>query len=63
MASDWHGNTLITPDVKMVFSKKGAAYDDGTTTLEDEPVDIGSVGVAYRHSLNLFARELARFYH
>ena len=63
VASDWHGNTLITPDVKMVFSKKGAAYDDGTTTLEDEPVDIGSVGVAYRHSLNLFARELARFYH
>ena len=47
----------------MVFSKKGAAYDDGTTTLEDEPVDIGSVGVAYRNSLNLFARELARFYH
>jgi membrane-anchored protein YejM (alkaline phosphatase superfamily) len=63
VASDWHGNTLITPDVKMVFSKKGAAYDDGTTTLEDEPVDIGSVGVAYRNSLNLFARELARFYH
>jgi len=63
VASDWHGNTLITPDVKMVFSKKGAAYDDDTTTLEDEPVDIGSGGVAYRNSLNLFARELARFYH
>jgi len=63
VASDWHGNTLITPDVKLVFSKKGAAYDDGTTTLEDDPVDIDNVGVAYRNSLNLFARELARFYH
>lgn len=63
VASDWHGNTLITPDVKMVFSKKGAAYDNGTTTIDDEPVDISNVGVSYRTSLTLFARELARFYH
>ncbi len=63
VASDWHGNTLITPDVKMVFSKKGAALDDGTTTLQDEPVAIASVDGSYREALGLFARELSRFYH
>lgn len=62
VASDWHGNTLITPDVKMVFSKKGAAYGDGTTTLEDEPLDIATIGTGYRKSLNRFASELVRFY-
>ncbi len=63
VASDWHGNTLITPEVKMVFSKKGAALDDGTTTLHDEPVAIASVDGSYREALGLFARELSRFYH
>jgi membrane-anchored protein YejM (alkaline phosphatase superfamily) len=63
VASDWHGNTLITPEVKMVFSKKGAALDDGTTTLHDEPVAIASVSGSYRDALGLFARELSRFYH
>ncbi len=63
VASDWHGNTLITPEVKMVFSKKGAALDDGTTTLHDEPVVLATVDGAYRDALGLFARELSRFYH
>ncbi len=63
VASDWHGNTLITPELKMVFSKKGAALDDGTTTLHDEPVDIAGVDGSYRDALGLFARELSRFYH
>ncbi|MEY3668513.1 MAG: hypothetical protein RL572_2053 [Pseudomonadota bacterium] len=63
VASDWHGNTLITPEVKMVFSKKGAALDDGITTLQDEPVALVSVDGSYRDALGLFARELSRFYH
>jgi membrane-anchored protein YejM (alkaline phosphatase superfamily) len=62
VASDWHGNTLITPDVKMVFSKKGAALDDGTTTLDDVPVRLANVDGSYRAALTTFARELARFY-
>lgn len=63
VASDWHGNTLVTPDIKMVFSKKGAAYDDITTSLNDGAVDLKTTTVDYRTPLGLFARELSRFYH
>lgn len=62
VVSDWHGNTLVTPDVKMVFSKKGAAYGDTMTNLDDEPVDLTEIGGGYRTELGLFAKELARFY-
>ena len=63
VVSDWHGNTLITPEVKMVFSKKGAAYDDVTTSLNDSPIDLANAKTDYRTPLGKFARELARFYH
>lgn len=63
VVSDWHGNTLITPEVKMVFSKKGAAYDDVTTLLDDSPVNLADVKTDYRTPLGKFARELSRFYH
>ncbi len=62
VASDWHGNTLITPDVKMVFSKKGAFYDDAATNLDDEPIDLATSKAPYRDALGLFTRELSRFY-
>ncbi|MDO8272666.1 MAG: sulfatase-like hydrolase/transferase [Gammaproteobacteria bacterium] len=62
VASDWHGNTLITPDVKMVFSKKGAFYDDAATTLNDDPIDLAATKAPYRDALGLFTRELSRFY-
>ncbi len=63
VVSDWHGNTLVTPDVKMVFSKKGAAYDDVSTTLNDDPIDLSRAGVEYQSSLGRFAQEISRFYH
>lgn len=62
VASDWHGNTLITPDVKMVFSKKGAFYDDAATNLDDDPIDLAASNAPYRDALGLFTRELSRFY-
>lgn len=62
VASDWHGNTLITPDVKMVFSKKGAFYDDAATNLDDDPIDLATSNAPYRDALGLFTRELSRFY-
>lgn len=63
VVSDWHGNTLITPEVKMVLSKKGAAYDDVTTLLDDTPIDLANTKSDYRTPLGKFARELSRFYH
>jgi uncharacterized protein len=62
VASDWHGNTLVTPDVKMVFSKKGAFYDDVATNLDDDPIDLSTSKAPYREALGLFTRELSRFY-
>lgn len=63
VVSDWHGNTLVTPDVKMVFSKKGVAYGEAATNLDDEPIDLSSTPGRYREFLGVFARELSRFYH
>ncbi|MCB1649757.1 MAG: sulfatase-like hydrolase/transferase [Pseudomonadales bacterium] len=63
VVSDWHGNTLVTPDLKMVFSKKSAAYDDSVTTLNDAPLDLNQTSSDYRTPLGKFAREVSRFYH
>jgi membrane-anchored protein YejM (alkaline phosphatase superfamily) len=63
VVSDWHGNTLVTPEVKMVFSKKGAAYDDVTTSLNDAPIDLTETKADYKTPLGEFAREISRFYH
>ena len=63
VVSDWHGNTLVTPEVKMVFSKKGAAYDDVTTSLNDTPIDLNETKADYKTPLGEFAREMSRFYH
>lgn len=62
VVSDWHGNTLVTPDVKIVFSKKSAAYDSVATSLEDDPINLEKTNGHYRPALELFARELSRFY-
>lgn len=64
VVSDWHGNTLVTPDVKMVFSKKGAMYNnDIVTTLNDTPIDLVKSQAVYKVPLGEFAREISRFYH
>lgn len=62
VVSDWHGNTLVTPDVKLIFSKKGASYADVATDLHDGPVDLAQTGLDYRSALGKFANELQRFY-
>jgi hypothetical protein len=61
--SDWHGDTLVTPEVKMVFSKKGAAYAELATTTQDESIDLKTTTADYKTSLGRFAREVSRFYH
>ena len=63
VVSDWHGNTLVTPEVKMVFSKKGAMYDDVATSLNDTPIDLAMSNANYQRPLGEFAREISRFYH
>src|SRR5690606_38198209 len=62
VASDWHGNALITPELKMVFSKKSAANSASTTSLDDEPMSLAEAGTGYRSVLERFTRELSRLY-
>ncbi|MDP1931600.1 MAG: sulfatase-like hydrolase/transferase [Gammaproteobacteria bacterium] len=63
VVSDWHGNTLVTPEVKMVFSKKSAAYDSVTTNIDDDPVDLAKTSGKYKDALGLFTRELSQFHY
>jgi len=63
VVSDWHGDTLVTPEVKLVFSKKGAAYDELATTTQDESIDLKTTTADYKTPLGKFAREVSRFYH
>lgn len=51
VVSDWHGNTLVTPEVKIIFSLKGASYDAQTTDISDRAIDLQSSGVAYEQQL------------
>jgi uncharacterized protein len=63
VASDWHGNVLVTPEVKIVFSKKGALYNGNATTIDDQSVDLEDPSLSYMSALTAFAQELSRFYH
>ncbi|MDT8429870.1 MAG: hypothetical protein RQ757_14030, partial [Pseudomonadales bacterium] len=62
VASDWHGNALITPDIKMVFSKKDSANDNAITSLNDAPIDLSTTQADYRTPLRQFTQQVSRFY-
>jgi membrane-anchored protein YejM (alkaline phosphatase superfamily) len=62
VVSDWHGNALLTPDVKMVFSKKSGSFADEMTNIDDDRIDIDTAGNSYQADLNRFAQEISRFY-
>lgn len=51
VVSDWHGNTLVTPEVKIIFSLKGAAYDARTTDIADKAIELQSSGLAFEEQL------------
>lgn len=60
--SDWHGNTLVTPDVKISFSLTGSAKYAGITDRDDQLIDIEGDGLAYRQQLATYAQTQNRFY-
>lgn len=62
VVSDWHGNALITHDLKMVFSKKSAAYADTMTDIDDDPVEFEQISSGNKSVLGRFAKEVSRFY-
>lgn len=64
VVSDWHGNTLVTPDVKITFSLKGAAKYAAVTDLQDHPLDFRSPfdSTVFSDELAAFTQSLNRFY-
>lgn len=63
VVSDWHGNALVTQDVKIDFSKNSGSYADEMTNLDDDFIDLDAAGNTYQVDLNRFAQEISRFYH
>lgn len=63
VVSDWHGNTLVTPELKIIFSLKGAAYDAKTTDIADNTIDLGSSDFGYQDQLSDYLSGQNRFFH
>ena len=63
VVSDWHGNTLVTPELKIIFSLKGAAYDAKTTDLADNPIDLNSGRYSYQAQVATYLNAQNRFFH
>jgi membrane-anchored protein YejM (alkaline phosphatase superfamily) len=62
VVSDWHGNTVITPEVKIIFSVKGAAYQASSTTIDDQPINLGDEKSDYQTALSEYLLEQNRFF-
>lgn len=63
VVSDWHGNTVITPEVKIIFSVKGAVYQASSTDINDQPIDLANEESDYQASLAEYLQEQNRFFH
>lgn len=62
VVSDWHGNTLVTPELKIIFSLKGAAYDAQTTDIADNMIDLRSSGYGYQDQLSTYLSGQNQFF-
>ena len=62
VVSDWHGNTVITPEVKIIFSIKGAAYQASSTDINDQPINLANVKSSYQAALTEYLQHQNRFY-
>ena len=62
VVSDWHGNTVITPEVKIIFSIKGAAYQASSTDINDQPINLVDEKSSYQAALAEYLQEQNRFY-
>ena len=62
VVSDWHGNTVITPEVKIIFSVKGAAYQASSTNLDDQPINLADEKSDYQTALAEYLQEQNRFF-
>ncbi len=62
VVSDWHGNTLVTPEVKIIFCAKGAAYHASSSDIDDQPIDLNESGLDYQEALSNYLQQQNQFY-
>ena len=62
VVSDWHGNSLVTPDVKIIFSLRGADYQARTTDINDRAIDLSTSGVSYQAELAQYLLQQNKFF-
>ncbi len=62
VVSDWHGNTVITPEVKILFSIKGASYQARATDIADQQIDLTEEKSNYQAMLAEYLQEQNRFF-
>ena len=62
VVSDWHGNTVVTRELKIIFSLKGAAYDAQTTDIADNTIDLRNSGFGYQDQLAEYLSGQNRFF-
>ncbi len=62
VVSDWHGNTLVTPEVKIIFSVKGASYHASSSDINDQPIDLNDDSLDYQSALADYLQRQNRFY-
>lgn len=62
VASDWHGNVLITPDVKILLTLKGSGNSSSLTTLNDKAIKGEDLRLQDKEFLRGFIKELPKFY-
>ncbi|WP_339672807.1 sulfatase-like hydrolase/transferase [Dasania marina] len=62
VASDWHGNALITHNAKFILSLKASRNSMKYSTLNDAVINDSDIESIDKTKLTDFVKELARFY-
>ncbi|MGK0442945.1 MAG: membrane-anchored protein YejM (alkaline phosphatase superfamily) [Pseudohongiellaceae bacterium] len=62
VASDWHGNALITPNIKYVMSSKARRLGNNVTTINDAPIEASDITAADQSMLTQFIKSVGSFY-
>ncbi|MCR8922563.1 sulfatase-like hydrolase/transferase [Dasania sp. GY-MA-18] len=60
--SDWHGNALVTANIKYVMSSKARQLGENITTLNDKPITAEKIKPEDQKTLAQFIKDVSRFY-
>ncbi|WP_019529114.1 sulfatase-like hydrolase/transferase [Dasania marina] len=62
VVSDWHGNSLVTKNIKYVMSSKARQLGNNITTIDDTPITADDIQANDKKTLTKFIKDVSRFY-